>query len=167
MIPVEVPGVIGVTSVDNTRQVDGNDDPNDYLKAYYSSYGVGAADVIAPGGDFFYGRGTESVNGLVLSTWPSENPCFRSVKEDPGTPPFGATPCEPSVREHPAARRVSAGVPGRRGLQLVVRQRPDQRAQGRAPRHLELDSTTWTELKRRRAPAGALRLVRSRGLRLA
>jgi len=31
------------------------------------------------------------VNGLVLSTWPSENPCFRSVKEDPGTPRFGAT----------------------------------------------------------------------------
>lgn len=83
VVPVEVQGVIGVTAVGNTKQVDGDDDPNDYLKSYYSSYGVSTADVTAPGGDFFYGRGTEGQPfGLVLSTWPAESPCFRSV-EDP------------------------------------------------------------------------------------
>jgi len=92
VIPVELPGVIGVTAVGNTRQVDGNDDPNDYLKSYYSSYGVGAADVTAPGGDFFYGRGTDGGPfGLVLSTWPTEQFCRRSVKEDPAGPAVGLT----------------------------------------------------------------------------
>ena len=92
VIPVEIPGVIGVTAVGNTKQTDDDNDPNDYLKSYYSSYGVSAADVTAPGGDFYYGRGTEGQPfGLVLSTWPSEAGCGRSVKEDPGTPPGGAT----------------------------------------------------------------------------
>lgn len=90
VIPVEVPGVIGVTAVGNSRQVDGDDDPNDYLKSYYSSYGVNTADVTAPGGDFYYGRGTDGGPfGLVLSTWPSEIGCGRSVTEDP-PPPGGA-----------------------------------------------------------------------------
>ena len=92
VVPVEVPGVIGVTAVGNTQQTDGNDEPREYLKSYYSSYGVSTADVTAPGGDFYYGRGTEGQPfGLVLSTWPAEAPCGRSVKEDPGTPPGGAT----------------------------------------------------------------------------
>jgi subtilisin family serine protease len=92
VIPVEVNGVIGVTAVGNTKQVDNNNDPNEYLKSYYSSYGVGVADVTAPGGDFYYGRGTDGGPfGLVLSTWPTEIGCGRSVKEDPGAPPFGAT----------------------------------------------------------------------------
>ena len=74
VVPVEIPGVIGVTAVGNTRQVDGDNDPNDYLKSYYSSYGVSSADVTAPGGDFFYGRGTDGQPfGLVLSTWPTES----------------------------------------------------------------------------------------------
>jgi lantibiotic leader peptide-processing serine protease len=90
VVPVEVNGVIGVTAVGNTRQTDGDDDPNDYLKSYYSSYGVSTADVAAPGGDFFYGRGTEGQPfGLVLSTWPTEIGCGRSVTEDP--PPPGGT----------------------------------------------------------------------------
>jgi len=80
VVPTEIPGVIGVTAVGNTKQVDGDDDPNDYLKSYYSSYGVGVADVTAPGGDFYYGRGTDGGPfGLVLSTWPSEIGCGRSV----------------------------------------------------------------------------------------
>ena len=59
--------VIGVSAVGNTKQVDGDDDPNDYLKSYYSSYGVGVTDVTAPGGDFFYGRGTDAGPfGLVV-----------------------------------------------------------------------------------------------------
>ena len=92
VVPLELPGVVGVTSVGNTRQTDGDNDPNDYLKAYYSAYGSGVADLTAPGGDFYYGRGTDAQPfGLVLSTWPSNIPCARSVKEDPGTPPGGAT----------------------------------------------------------------------------
>ena len=92
VVPVEVPGVIGVTSVGNTQQVDGNDDPNDYLKAYYSAYGVGVADVTAPGGDFFYGRGTDGQPfGLILSTWPQEIPCGRSRQDPP--PAGGAIYC--------------------------------------------------------------------------
>lgn len=91
VVPLELPGVVGVTAVGNTRQIDDNDDADEYQKSYYSAYGVGVAEVTAPGGDFYFGRGTESVNGLVLSTWPSERPCGRSVKEDPGTPPGAAT----------------------------------------------------------------------------
>lgn len=88
VVPLELPGVIGVTAVGNTKQVDGNDDPNEYLKSYYSSYGVGVAEVTAPGGDFYYGRGTEGQPfGLVLSTWPSDVGCGRNVTEDP--PPAG------------------------------------------------------------------------------
>jgi subtilisin family serine protease len=92
VVPVEVPGVIGVTSVGNTQQTDGNDEPREFLKAYYSSYGVSTADVTAPGGDFYYGRGTEGQPfGLVLSTWPADAPCGRSVKEDPAAPGVGLT----------------------------------------------------------------------------
>jgi subtilisin family serine protease len=92
VVPLELPGVVGVTSVGNTRQTDGDDDPDDYLKAYYSAYGSGVAEVTAPGGDFYYGRGIDGQPfGLILSTWPTEVPCGRSVKEDPGTPAGGAT----------------------------------------------------------------------------
>ena len=82
VVPVEVPGVIGVTAVGNTKQTDGDDDPNDYLKSYYSAYGISTADVAAPGGDFYYGRGTDGGPfGLVLSTWPSDIGCGRSVTD--------------------------------------------------------------------------------------
>ena len=84
VVPLELPGVVGVTAVGNTRQVDGDDDPNDYLKSYYSAYGVGVAEVTAPGGDFYYGRGTEGEPfGLVLSTWPADAGCGRAVTQDP------------------------------------------------------------------------------------
>ena len=82
VVPVEVPGVIGVTAVGNTKQTDGDDDPFDYLKSYYSAYGISTADVAAPGGDFYYGRGTDGGPfGLVLSTWPSDVGCGRSVTD--------------------------------------------------------------------------------------
>jgi subtilisin family serine protease len=80
VIPVELDGVIGVSAVGNTQQTDGDDDPTDYLKSYYSAYGVGVTDVAAPGGDFYYGRGTDGGPfGLVLSTWPAEIGCGRGV----------------------------------------------------------------------------------------
>jgi lantibiotic leader peptide-processing serine protease len=92
VVPVEVDGVIGVSAVGNTKQVDGDDDPNDYLKSYYSAYGVGVTEVTAPGGDFYYGRGTDGAPfGLVLSTWPAEIACGRGRQEDPGAPAGGGS----------------------------------------------------------------------------
>lgn len=60
VVPVEVPGVVGVTSNGNRQ-----------LKSFYSNYGVSTADVIAPGGDSILQRTAASPNGRVLSTWPA------------------------------------------------------------------------------------------------
>jgi subtilisin family serine protease len=60
VVPVEVPGVIGVSATGALK-----------LKSYYSSYGVGAVQVTAPGGD----RRLQVVQpggGRVLSTYPSK-----------------------------------------------------------------------------------------------
>jgi len=89
VIPVEVPGVIGVSATGNVRQTDGDNDPNDFLKAFYSSYGVSAVDVTAPGGDQTQVT-PEAQNGRVLSTYPAARPCTRRVT-DPGV--GGATYC--------------------------------------------------------------------------
>lgn len=58
VIPVEIPGVVGVTA-----------DGYNLQKAYYSSYGVGVADVTAPGGDRRF-QIPPTGNGRVLSTVP-------------------------------------------------------------------------------------------------
>jgi lantibiotic leader peptide-processing serine protease len=82
VIPVEVPGVIGVTATGNARQTDAQGNPiGGYLKSFYSSIGVGVTQVTAPGGDSVFGHTAESANGRVLSTWPPNIPCSRSVKE--------------------------------------------------------------------------------------
>jgi subtilisin family serine protease len=60
VVPVEVPGVVGVTANGNLQ-----------LKSFYSSYGVGSADVVAPGGDSILQRTSASPNGRVLSSWPA------------------------------------------------------------------------------------------------
>ena len=60
-IPVEIPGVIGVSANGNLLQ-----------KAYYSDYGVGVTQVVAPGGDRRFQLTAEAPNGRVLSTWPAE-----------------------------------------------------------------------------------------------
>jgi subtilisin family serine protease len=90
VIPVEVPGVIGVTATGNARQTDAQGNPiGGYLKSFYSSLGVGVTQVTAPGGDSVFGRTPEAANGRVLSTWPPNIPCSRSVKEtssDPSEP---------------------------------------------------------------------------------
>ena len=87
VIPVEVAGVIGVTATGNARQTDSNGNPTGgYLKSFYSSVGVSSADVTAPGGDSVFGRTPESPNGRVLSTWPPNIPCLRSVKESSSDP---------------------------------------------------------------------------------
>jgi subtilisin family serine protease len=90
VIPLEISGVVGVTATGNTRQDAGEPDSG-YLKSFYSSYGVGVTGVTAPGGDSLFGRTPEAVNGRVLSTWPPNIPCARSVKES------GPDPDEPTV----------------------------------------------------------------------
>jgi subtilisin family serine protease len=60
VVPVELPGVVGVTADGNLRQ-----------KAYYSSYGMGTADLVAPGGDRRFQITAAAPNGRVLSTYPA------------------------------------------------------------------------------------------------
>jgi lantibiotic leader peptide-processing serine protease len=59
VIPVEISGVIGVTANGSKLQ-----------KSYYSSYGVGVAQVVAPGGDRRYQVPLDGSRGYVLSTYP-------------------------------------------------------------------------------------------------
>jgi subtilisin family serine protease len=70
VVPTEVPGVVGVTANGNLQ-----------LKSFYSSYGSGTADVVAPGGDSVLQLTPASPNGRVLSTWPAAliNNCLRKV----------------------------------------------------------------------------------------
>ena len=84
VVPVEIPGVIGVSANGHNEQAD-NDPGPDYLKSFYSSYGVSAVDVVAPGGDSVFGINAEAVNGRVLSTYPADRPCVRRVV-DPTLP---------------------------------------------------------------------------------
>jgi len=78
-VPVEVPGVVGVTADGNLK-----------LKSFYSSYGVGTVQVIAPGGDSILQKTAAALNGRVLSTWPAAliSSCRRKVID-----PSGATYC--------------------------------------------------------------------------
>lgn len=59
VVPVEVPGVIGVSANGNLQ-----------LKSFYSSYGMAETQVVAPGGDSILQKTTAAPNGRVLSTWP-------------------------------------------------------------------------------------------------
>jgi subtilisin family serine protease len=83
VIPVEISGVVGVTGDGHNKQPNGG-----YLKSFFSSYGVSTADVVAPSGDSIFGRNAEAVNGRVLSTFPADQPCRRSVKEPTGDPEY-------------------------------------------------------------------------------
>jgi len=58
------------------------------LKSFYSSYGFGSVQVIAPGGDSVLQRTAAAPNGRVLSTWPAALPCTRKVVD-----PSGAVYC--------------------------------------------------------------------------
>jgi subtilisin family serine protease len=75
VVPVEVAGVIGV-----------NANGNNMLKSFYSSYGVGTADLIAPGGDSVLQRTAAAPNGRVLSTYPASliSTCLRPVVDASG-----------------------------------------------------------------------------------
>ena len=60
IVPVELPGVVGVSADGNLRK-----------KSYYSNYGIGSVQVVAPGGDRRSQVTAEALNGRVLSTWPA------------------------------------------------------------------------------------------------
>src|SRR5213593_3623977 len=60
VVPVEVSGVIGVSADGNLR-----------IRSFYSNYGVGVTQVIAPGGDSVLQVTAAAPNGRVLSTWPA------------------------------------------------------------------------------------------------
>jgi len=70
IVPVEVPGVVGVNADGNLR-----------IKSFYSSYGSGVTQLIAPGGDSILQRTAAAPNGRVLSTWPAAFAagCLRKV----------------------------------------------------------------------------------------
>jgi subtilisin family serine protease len=76
VVPVEVPGVVGVTATGNRRE-----------KSFYSSYGVSAADVAAPGGDSVLQITAAAPNGRVLSTYPAAliSTCLRKVFDGTAT----------------------------------------------------------------------------------
>jgi subtilisin family serine protease len=83
--------VVGVSATGPSEQGTDAGQYPDNLKSFYSSYGVSAVDVTAPGGDSIFNDFTDSVEGRVLSTWPSDIPCppGRSRQEpypDPGYP---------------------------------------------------------------------------------
>jgi subtilisin family serine protease len=83
VIPVEIPGVIGVSADGNNMQANGG-----YLKSFYSSYGVSAVQVVAPGGDSVFGTNPQAPNGRVLSTYPANLPCARKVQEATTDPTY-------------------------------------------------------------------------------
>src|SRR3954454_18816324 len=92
VIPLEISGVVGVSATGSTTQGTSAGDYPDNLKSFYSSFGVSAVDVTAPGGDSVFFT-PESVHGRVLSTWPATVPCTRSVQEPADATPPTAVYC--------------------------------------------------------------------------
>jgi subtilisin family serine protease len=93
VVPVEISGVIGVTSTGSLEQGTSAGQYADHLKAYYSSFGMSTADVAAPGGDFYFrgsAPGAQAAQGLILSTWPSDKVCpqGRFLEEPTGDPTY-------------------------------------------------------------------------------
>jgi lantibiotic leader peptide-processing serine protease len=76
VVPVEVPGVVGVTATGNLRE-----------KSFYSSFGTSTADVAAPGGDSILQLTAAAPNGRVLSTYPASliDTCLRQVFDGAAT----------------------------------------------------------------------------------
>jgi lantibiotic leader peptide-processing serine protease len=91
VIPVEIPGVIGVSATSSYDQGTDAGQYPDNLKSFFSTYGVSAIDVAAPGGDSRYGTPpfNTAVTGRVLSSWPlaAQARCVANRRVvDPGAP---------------------------------------------------------------------------------
>jgi subtilisin family serine protease len=69
VIPVEIPGVIGVSADGAFRN-----------KAYYSNYGVGVVNVTAPGGDRRFQQTADQGRGRVLSTMDRNSDLGKAVQ---------------------------------------------------------------------------------------
>jgi lantibiotic leader peptide-processing serine protease len=72
VVPLEVSGVVGVSATGSMEQGTHAGQYADNLKSFYSSYGVSAVDVAAPGGDSIFNDFDPPVKGRVLSTWPAD-----------------------------------------------------------------------------------------------
>jgi subtilisin family serine protease len=72
VIPLEISGVVGVSATGSMEQGTDAGQYPDNLKSFYSSYGVSAVDVAAPGGDSIFNDFNPPVQGRVLSTWPAD-----------------------------------------------------------------------------------------------
>src|SRR4051794_12314469 len=114
VVPVEIPGVVGVSATGNNTQDTSAGQYRDNLKSFYSSFGVSAVDVTAPGGDSVFGRNAQAVNGRVLSTWPAHVPCTRSVQE-----PFPSDPSYPTAM-YCYAQGTSMASPHAAGVAALI-----------------------------------------------
>lgn len=83
VVPVEVPGVVGVSATGKLRE-----------KSFYSSYGVSVTDVAAPGGDtLLQVTPAGDVTGRVLSAWPASLFNVTCAAARRVVDPSGATYC--------------------------------------------------------------------------
>jgi subtilisin family serine protease len=132
VIPVEIPGVIGVSATGNDQQGTTAGQYPDNLKSFYSNVGTNTTQVTAPGGDSVFGRTAEAPNGRVLSTWPPYKPCTRSVKEtmsDPSEPTVVYCYLQGTSMAAPHATGVAALIISRYGDAKTPqngKMRPDQ-----------------------------------------
>jgi lantibiotic leader peptide-processing serine protease len=89
IIPVEIPGVVGVSATGGFGQGTDAGQYPDHLKSFYSSYGVGVTDLTAPGGDSLFGTPPfTGTAGRVLSAWPTEVTATASRRGAGSTPPL-------------------------------------------------------------------------------
>ena len=118
VVPVEVPGVIGVTATGDLS-----------LKSYYSNYGISTTDVAAPGGDRRFQVTATAVNGRVLSTYPADVECALPVVDQ------GATYCylQGTSMAGPHVAGVAALSSAKLASPVVPRPRPCSRPRTLCP----------------------------------